>query len=147
MVAFTGMRSNWSYIGTDALGKPKNEATINYETLNNLSDKTLAMQAALHEIGHALGLLHEFQNPSAGDLFDRKALAAYAKGLSVSEEQIEIIFFKKDQYPGQRPYDPRSVMSYKLPANVFLNPKNITRPGGELSESDKSYVSSLYPKT
>src|SRR5258705_5001872 len=105
------------------------------------------MHAALHEFGHALGLTHEFLNPSAGNLFNRKAIEVYAQANFLPKGQIEYTFFKRDYYPGARPYDPQSVMNYELPANVFLNPKNQPRPGKKLSESDKSYISCLYPQT
>jgi hypothetical protein len=69
-------QGSWSYEGTDALGVPKVQPTINYGMIKGSSDAA-ATQMALHEFGHALGLHHEYQNPSAGDIFNRSALSDY----------------------------------------------------------------------
>src|SRR5204863_1812734 len=89
-----------------------------------------------HEFGHALGLVHEFQNLSARGVFDRAAALKYYKNaLGWTEEEVENSLFGKVVYPGSRNYDPGSVMSYELPAELFL-PGKQTHPGFALSESD-----------
>ena len=138
---------SWSYEGTDALGIAKNEATINYGTLPQVTDTDVASQTALHEFGHALGLQHEFQNPSAGDVFNVKALYDYFDTSTGRKSWVDSNFVAKVDYPGSRAYDPESVMNYSLPPGVFISPEKQTRPGPHLSESDKRYVASLYPRS
>ena len=51
-------RGSWSYVGTDALGIPKNQATINFGWLTrDLSDLEYS-RVVTHEFGHALGCIH-----------------------------------------------------------------------------------------
>lgn len=138
---------SWSYIGTDALGIPFSEPTINYGTLVGTEDRNAAMQVALHEFGHVLGLVHEFQNPSGGEIFDPEATKKLfqAPPNLWSESQVEMNLLRKaEPYPGHREYDPSSVMNYTLPSTIFLPGKG-TNPGFELSGSDQRYVASLYP--
>jgi serralysin len=136
---------SWSVIGTDALGIPKDEPTINYGTLREMSDRDAALHAALHEFGHALGLQHEYLNPAAGNIFNASAVYDYfAKTFGFSRADIDRQVFNKVPYPGTRPYDPESVMNYFLPASLFARPEYQTRPGTHLSESDKRYIAALY---
>lgn len=101
----------------------------------------------MHEFGHALGLVHEFQSPHAGVVFNRAAVLAFysAAPSRWAEKTIEHNVLDKAEYPGTRAYDPESIMNYSLPPHLFV-PGKETRPGNELSESDKSYIASLYPR-
>lgn len=138
---------SWSYIGTDALGIPTDSPTLNYGFLADLGQEE-ARKNTLHEFGHALGLLHEFQNPSAGQLFNVAAIKREFRGPpnNWSESAITQNFFSKEDYPGARPYDPHSIMNISFPPQIFL-PGKEAKPGDTLSESDKSYIASLYPKS
>lgn len=138
---------SWSYIGTDALGVPRDKPTINYGTIGQIDDEAAARQIALHEFGHALGLQHEFQNPLAGEIFNIQATYQYYNGLQFSKEATDFNVLKKAaNYPGQRAYDRYSVMNYAMPANLFVASDKQPKPGTHLSESDKAYISSLYPR-
>lgn len=139
---------SWSYVGTDALGVSEDSPTLNYGFLSQLQDKELAMQTALHEFGHTLGLAHEYQNPSAGEIFNREATMAKFKAPpnNWSEDMILAnVLNKSTEYPGSRPYDPESIMNYVFPDELFM-PGKQTKPGNDLSDSDKRYVASLYPR-
>ena len=67
-IAFVQGAGSWSAVGTDALVEewfPKNEQTMNYGWLRPTSTDQEVSSVVLHEFGHALGLIHEHQQPSA----------------------------------------------------------------------------------
>ena len=77
----------------------------------------------------------------------RIATLAFYKGAPNhwTEELIMAnVLGKSKEYPGSRAYDPESIMNYAFPPELFV-PGKETRPGNELSKSDKRYVASLYP--
>ncbi|NJM29962.1 MAG: matrixin family metalloprotease [Rhizobiales bacterium] len=137
---------SWSFVGTDSLAIPENQPTLNYGTIADLGNKDEAMRVVTHEFGHALGLVHEYQNPAAGEVFDRAALEAYFGGPPNNWDKatVEQNFLAKPSYPGARDYDSASIMNYTFDKSVF-KPGKETKPGFTLSESDKSYIASLYP--
>ncbi len=146
-ISFEGPGS-WSTVGTDALGVSPGEPTINLGFLEQFGSTAAKTQNALHEFGHTLGLVHEFQNPSAGEIFDRAATISYLTGAPnfwSEEGVVRTVLNKIADYPGMRPYDPNSIMHLTFP-NTLLKPGVEMSQGATLSPSDKNYIASLYPK-
>ena len=140
---------SWAYTGTDALGIPKDQPTINYGTLEQIqNDPEAATQTALHEFGHALGLQHEYQNPDAGDLFDTSVVIRElsAPPQNWSRESIERNILSKVEPVQPHPYDPYSVMNYSFPSSFFRDPTKQPHPSSHLSEGDVKYVETLYSR-
>ena len=57
-ISFDPSDGAWSYVGTDCLNIPKNQATMNLGFQDGGTSG--------HEFGHAIGLGHEHQNPAGG---------------------------------------------------------------------------------
>lgn len=145
-ITFQPGAGTYSYLGTDALlpSIAPDQATMNYDDLTaNSSDEVFSFYV-LHEFGHALGLIHEHQQPVAGIMWDKVAVRlAYP---NFTEEQLEENIFKRytrsqTQYSN---FDPASIMVYRIPRSWTLNgietPQNIV-----LSETDKRYIEKWYP--
>ena len=60
-------KGSWSLLGRYAqLRTDKTEPTMNYGWLKPDSTDEAVKEVVLHEFGHALGLIHEHQNPDGG---------------------------------------------------------------------------------
>ena len=64
--AFLEGDGSWSYLGTECRDIPADETTMNYGWLTPDSPDDELQRVVLHEFGHALGLIHEHQNPEGG---------------------------------------------------------------------------------
>lgn len=139
---------SWSYIGADALGVPAHEPTMNLGWLTRGTPNDEVRRVVLHEFGHALGLIHEHQNPAAAIPWNRAAVYDYYAGPPNhwTPEQVEINLFKtydavSTQYSA---FDPHSIMLYPIPpeftAGGFSVGWNQT-----LSATDKAFIAACYP--
>jgi len=139
---------SWSYIGTDALGVPKNEATINFGWLNDQLPEKDYKQVVLHEFGHALGLIHEHQSPAAKVNWNKPRVYWYFwQNYNWTKDAVDRNIFQEFEKTTIRysQLDKDSIMGYFIPAEFTLNneqfPQNYI-----LSEGDKKYIGELYPK-
>lgn len=148
-IELTTPGGSWSYVGTDALVISPDEATMTLGILgSSVTDDEFRM-SVLHEFGHLLGLIHETQNPNAKIPWNQAAvLRVYSKPPnSWPKELIEEQFFSKTNIPPEsyRPFDALSIMWYQIPKEFLTEPiQQRTKP--ELSESDKTFISKLYPR-
>ena len=78
-VSFAEQDVSWSTVGTDALTVPRAQPTMNYGWLTPSTDALEYQRVVRHEFGHALGMIHEHQNPAAtGRIpWDRPRVYAY----------------------------------------------------------------------
>lgn len=140
-VKFDPNGGSWSYVGTDALGIPKTQETMNL----GFSER----RATLHEFGHLLGLIEEHQNPNANIRWNRERVVKELSGPPNfwDRQTIEDQVFRKtpaDQLPAYREFDPKSVMNMQFSADWT---GGVALGGGqELSESDKAFIAKLYPR-
>lgn len=99
---------------------------------------------ALHEWGHSLGMIHEHSSPACPIMWDRRAVLNHCNG---DEIKAEVDYFQEDSSPQYSPFDPESIMIYKLPPHLMLHNYIKTNPGSDLSDIDKEWASKIYPKT
>ena len=142
------LHGSWSLLGKYArLQTDKSRPTMNYGWLREHSTDLEIQEVVLHEFGHALGLIHEHQNPESSIPWDRAAVIRDLSGPpnSWDLETIERNVFKGYDRSEVRstPFDEKSIMLY--PVNEKWTIGNYsTRNNSELSQKDIELVREMY---
>ena len=129
----------WSYIGTDATRISKREPTMNLGWLD--------AQTIVHEFGHALGLIHEHQNPRGNPIkWDEEKLYQYfgARGWDRKTTYHNIIRPYSVNSTNGSDFDPDSVMLYWFDKNLTKNGVG-TKQNGSFSCTDIEILRNGYP--
>jgi hypothetical protein len=141
-------KGSWSYIGTDCLSIPKNRATMNYGWLTPTAPDEEYSRVVIHEFGHALGCIHEHQNPSTAIPWDKPKVYAYYAGPpnNWTKDQVDINLFQTysrdiTQYSQ---FDPKSIMLYPIPNDFTIGDFEVGW-NRVLSDVDKEFIGILYP--
>lgn len=141
---------SWSYIGTDAIGIAATEPTMNFGWLDEATPDDEYSRVVIHEFGHALGCIHEHQNPAANIPWNKDAVYRYYMGPpnNWTKEQVDHNLFEKYNHTltNFTAFDRKSIMLYPIP-------KEFTTGGYEvgfnrvLSAKDKAFIRKQYKKT
>lgn len=147
-ISFKADPGSWSYIGTDSLGIPKNEPTMNFGWLTETTDDREYERVVVHEFGHALGAIHEHQNPKGGIKWNLPMVYKYFGGPpnNWSKEDIDVNVVGKysvDQLNASK-YDPNSIMLYHFDGALIKGGKP-TKFNTKLSAGDKRFIRTQYP--
>jgi hypothetical protein len=138
-IKFDKAQGSYSVIGREAAKVPKNQPTMNFAWFD--------VGTVLHEFGHALGLIHEHQNPKGNDIkWNVSALNSYMKttqGWDSQQVNDQVIQkYKRNQINGSN-FDPDSIMLYFYPADLTENNVGTTQ-NRVLSETDKKTIADAY---
>ena len=131
----------WSYIGTDALGIPSNQPTMNFGWLDQ--------GVVQHEFGHMIGMIHEHQNPISNPIqWNKPVVNASLSGPPNNWDQATIDHnmsakYDVNQINGSQ-FDTDSVMLYSFPASWTLNGFH-SDPNEQLSPVDEEFARRVYP--
>jgi serralysin len=147
-IAFQQGNGSWSYLGTYCKQIPKNEPTMNYGWLTPTSSEDELRRVVLHEFGHALGLIHEHQNPDTPIDWNRAAVIADLSGPpnNWDEATIENNMFKRydPSEVSTTPTDRLSIMMYPIPAS-WTNDGFSADLNKELSDTDRDFIRGALP--
>ena len=139
---------SWSYIGTDAQQIPNNKPTMNYGWLKPDTADSEYQRVVIHEFGHALGMIHEHQNPSGAIPWNKEVVYSYYAGSPNfwSREQTDRnLFLKYDRdKTNYTEFDRDSIMLYPIQQR-FTNGDFEVGWNRGLSEVDKTFIASQYP--
>ena len=139
-ITFGLQGGSWALAGTDALGVPNGEPTMNLGIPEASSMR--------HEFGHVLGLIHEHQNPNAKLPWDRQAVYRDLSGPPNhwTRQMIDQQILVPEKITGYRAFDVDSIMMFAFAGTFFTD--GYARGGKEeLSASDKAFIAKLYPPT
>lgn len=148
-IAFRQGYGSHSVIGTRALDVPQNLETMNFGWFNLNTPYEEIRRTTLHEFGHALGLLHEHQNPETPIEWNSPKIYAYffqTQGWTKEEVDHNILNRYKVGQTNYVEFDPYSIMIYPIPAEFTLNNYSVGL-NTELSQKDKKLIGELYPYT
>lgn len=139
---------SWSVIGTTCRSIAAPEPTMNFGWLNPGISDSEARQVILHEFGHALGLIHEHQNPNKAINWNKPAVIADLSGPpnNWSPQTIEHNMF--EVYPPNEiagtQLDSTSIMMYRIPKS-WTNDGTSADFNDKLSDVDKTFIKKQYP--
>lgn len=139
---------SWSYLGTDALSIAANEQTMNFGWLTPSSSEDEISRVVLHEFGHALGAIHEHQNPNVSIPWDKPAVYAYYSGPpnNWTTAQVDNNIFAKYSHAqtNSSQFDAASIMLYAIPNSLTLGDWEVGW-NRTLSPTDQSFIAGAYP--
>lgn len=139
-IAFNDRDGAWSYIGTDCKNIPLDQPTMNL----GWQDESVV----LHEFGHALGLIHEHQNPDHPIQWNKPAVIRDLSGPPNFWPLATIQHNVFDRYDpallSATPVDAKSIMMYAIPASWTLDGFHADF-NQTLSAVDKSFIGDSYP--
>ncbi len=140
-------QGSWSYIGTDALVIPKSQPTMNFGWLTLATTNDEYQRVVTHEFGHALGCIHEHQNPVNNIPWDREAVYRYYQGPPNywSREQVDINLFTRYEADITQfsAFDRQSIMLYPIPNEFTIGDFEVGW-NKTLSATDKQFMTTLY---
>ncbi len=141
---------SWSTIGTDALDGPANQPTMNYGWLEPDTEDDEYSRVVIHEFGHALGLIHEHQNPAGGIPWNKpvvyKTLSGPPNNWNHAEVDLNMFQTYAADQTSHTAVDKDSIMMYPIPPE-YTDGKYVVGWNRVLSDTDKAFIAQMYPKS
>jgi Astacin (Peptidase family M12A) len=148
-VSFKEQGFSWSEVGTDSGPSTRTKPSMNFGWLHANTATTEYRRVVLHEFGHALGLIHEHQNPAAAGLipWDKPKVYDYYARQGWKKADVDSNIFEVYAVDATNftTFDPTSIMEYAVPDELTIGSYAIGW-NTELSQTDKDFMAQKYPK-
>ncbi|WP_338358668.1 M12 family metallopeptidase [Yeosuana marina] len=137
----------WSYIGKESIKFSPSMSLSGIEQ----EDESYFKGTVLHEFGHALGLVHEHQNPNFSLKWNEPEVIKYYKntyGWTEEKTYDNVIYrYNFGQYNNEdaTAFDPKSIMIYYIPKRLLDENNTVEfKANNELSDLDKELINKKY---
>ena len=148
-ISFAEEGFSWSTVGTDSMTVGQTKATMNYGWLETDTPLREYQRVVRHEFGHALGMIHEHQNPDAlGKIpWDKPKVYAYyaQQGWDHGDVDSNIFEVYDEDSTNHTTFDPTSIMEYAVPDELTIGSFSIGW-NTEFSAADIQFMKRQYPK-
>ena len=148
-ISFAEEGFSWSTVGTDALTVAPGKPTMNYGWLETDTSMREYQRVVRHEFGHALGMIHEHQNPAAlGKIpWDKPKVYAYYAQQGWNRDDVDFNIFQvyEEDSTNHSAFDPSSIMQYAVPDSLTVGSFAIGW-NTEFSPTDIEFMRRQYPK-
>jgi hypothetical protein len=140
---------SWSVIGTTCRQiTDHSKPTMNFGWLTPASTDDEIHRVVLHEFGHALGLIHEHQNPGGAIKWNKDAVIRDLSGPPNNWSMDVINHNMFEPYARSETnftsLDRSSIMMYPIPASWTLDGFSVGL-NSDLSANDKKFIQAQYP--
>jgi hypothetical protein len=146
-IAFQSGNGSWSYLGVFCRQITESDPTMNYGWLTPDSPDDELQRVVLHEFGHALGLIHEHQNPEGGIKWNEPAVIADLSGPPNNWDEKTIRGNVLDHYSPEQvtatEVDADSIMMYPIPKSWTLDGFSADL-NSDFSKDDISFIHKVY---
>ena len=140
---------HWSYLGTDILTIPKNEATMNLDSFTMNTPESEYIRVVRHETGHTLGCPHEHMRRALVKLIDEQLAIEFfgqTQGWSPAMVRRQVLTpIEESSLLGTADSDPKSIMCYQIPGDITKSGKPILG-GKDIDKWDYAFMATVYPK-
>jgi hypothetical protein len=149
-ISFVADPGSWSAVGKDCLVTSyfaKSAPTMNFGWLRDDTEDKEYERVVVHEFGHALGCIHEHQQPNEHLHWDTNAVYAEFSGPpnNWSKADIDSNILQKYSPEGitASRFDRKSIMLYQFDASLFTDHR-ATPLNFQLSKEDKTMIGQMY---
>jgi hypothetical protein len=139
-----------SYVGTDILGVPSDQHTMNLEEFTMQTPDSEFHRVVRHETGHTLGFAHEHLRAELVARIDRQKAIDYFGGPPNYWKPEEVIANVLTPLPASditatETADQDSIMCYQLSGDITVDGQPILG-GTDIDDADYAFAALLYPK-
>ena len=146
-IAFDVEKGSWSYMGKDCMSISRLQPTMNFGWIDKDLPSRALRRVVIHEFGHALGCIHEHQNPEGGVPWDLDAVYEYYERVhhwNPAMVDINILETYDMDSNLSSDFDPESIMMYPIPQELTMGDYEIGW-NAEMSAGDKEFIAKAYP--